>query len=460
MSFSKKNNQFNSQNVHTFEKDFITLKKEERPDTQFFFRLSRYVNEKIRRVRSYRTFLVALKPAEPITELLQENDVPNLYVKIHIPQTHTLNRTNYTLTLEDLSHRLSKMNIRFPLCVYSSENNPAIRLNYQQAMAGSIDGKDYVLFVFVYKSELQSYKRMWPNQVLVELPFERKDNWKDLTRQAIKVFGETLGTEYVFMLEDNIYCGYKAKEGKWEPVSMLDYFQALQEAATKSGAPLVGSLVSKIGDLNVPIKDGEWENNMVQTAYAVKTSGDLYFGLHGETDQDQGLTAFNKKCNEHGLVLQNQHYLLQFGYSMDDPITEGVEIRQPEYTRIDKLEPEMSGFNLKVKLVSLEIVVDKHLSDGSRYARALGIIGDTTASVVFVAKNDQVDLKVGLSYTFRNAKITMFNGWIRVEIGEWGKIESINEEIIPKTNKNVSKTEYELVDDGNKGEREEKEDKE
>jgi len=301
---------------------------------------------------------------------------------------------------------------------------------------------------------------MWPNQVLVELPFERKDNWKDLTRQAIKVFGETLGTEYVFMLEDNIYCGYKAKEGKWEPVSMLDYFQALQEAATKSGAPLVGSLVSKIGDLNVPIKDGEWENNMVQTAYAVKTSGDLYFGLHGETDQDQGLTAFNKKCNEHGLVLQNQHYLLQFGYSMDDPITEGVEIRQPEYTRIDKLEPEMSGFNLKVKLVSLEIVVDKHLSDGSRYARALGIIGDTTASVVFVAKNDQVDLKVGLSYTFRNAKITMFNGWIRVEIGEWGKIESINEEIIPKTNKNVSKTEYELVDDGNKGEREEKEDKE
>jgi len=150
MSFSKKNNQFNSQNVHTFEKDFITLKKEERPDTQFFFRLSRYVNEKIRRVRSYRTFLVALKPAEPITELLQENDVPNLYVKIHIPQTHTLNRTNYTLTLEDLSHRLSKMNIRFPLCVYSSENNPAIRLNYQQAMAGSIDGKDYVLFVFLF----------------------------------------------------------------------------------------------------------------------------------------------------------------------------------------------------------------------------------------------------------------------------------------------------------------------
>jgi len=186
MSFAKKNNQFVSQKVQQSEHDFISLKKEERPETQNFFRLSRYVNDKIRNIRSYRTFLVALKPAEPITDLLQETDVPNIYAKIHIPQTHTFNRTNYTLTLEDLSRRLSNMNIRFPLCVYSSENNPATRLNYQQAMGGSIDGKDYALFVFVFKSEIQSYKKLWPNQVLVELPFEKKKIGETLPDNLLK----------------------------------------------------------------------------------------------------------------------------------------------------------------------------------------------------------------------------------------------------------------------------------
>jgi len=35
---------------------------------------------------------------------------------------------------------------------------------------------------------------------------------------------------------------------------------------------------------------------------------------------------------------------------------------------------------------------------------------------------------------------------MRIEVGEWGKIESITEDITPKTTTNLSKTEYELVD--------------
>jgi len=450
MSFAQKNNQLVTQQVRSFN-DTVTLKQEEKLETQFFFRLSRYVNEKIKRTRSYRTFLVALKPTEPITDLLKEKDVPNLYVKIHIPQTHTLNKTNYTLTLEDLSHRLSKMKIRFPLCVYTSGNNPLARLNYQQAMAGSIDGKDYIMFVFVSKSELQSYKRRWPNQVLVELPFEEnQDNWKDLTRQTIKVFGETLGTDYVFMLEDNIYCAYKPNEqGKWEPVSMLEYFQALQEAATQSNAPLVGSRVHELGDLNsseIPVKQNDWENGLVQSCFVVSTKTTVYFkNITVDPNNDQGLTDFNKACNEVGVVQQNQKYILQCGYTLDDPINEGNQPSQPEFTNIEDLEPEMKGFNVKGKLITFEKVVDKVLSDGSRYARGIGLIGDSTGCVVFVAKDEQVDLTQGLTYAFRNAQITMFKGWMRLEVGEWGKIDGINEDITPKTTKNVSKTEYELI---------------
>jgi len=110
------------------------------------------------------------------------------------------------------------------------------------------------------------------------------------------------------------------------------------------------------------------------------------------------------------------------------------------------LEPEMGGFNLKVRLVSLDKIVDQPLSDGSRYARGIGIIADPTGAIIFTAKNEQVDLVPGKSYAFRNAKVAMFKGWMRIEVGEWGKIESITEDITPKTTTNLSKTEYELVD--------------
>jgi len=303
-------------------------------------------------------------------------------------------------------------------------------------------------------------KKRWPNQVLVELPFESvPSNWKDVTRQTIKVFGETLGIDYVFMLEDNIYCSYKSNEGKWEPISMLDYFQALQEAALQSHAPLVGSRVTKLGNLNVAMKQIDWENGVVQSAFLVRTKElKEYFGkFKSGPDEDLGLSHFNKSCNEVGPVQQNQKYLLQCGYSIDDPAIEGNEFRKPEYIEVKALEPELYGLNLKVKLVSLEVVLDKKLSDGSRYARGLGIVSDSTGAIVFVAKNDQVDLKQGQNYSLRNAKITMFKGWMRLEIDEWGKVEPLTEDIQPKTTLNLSKTEYELVDDQRDRDQEDKE---
>jgi len=196
------------------------------------------------------------------------------------------------------------------------------------------------------------------------------------------------------------------------------------------------------------VKQNDWENGIVQSAFLVKTNGlKEYFGNFDSEKEDKGLIQFNRSCNEVGVVQQSQKYLLQCGYSIDDPVIEGNEYRRPGFTDVKNLEPELNGLNLKVKLVSLEVVIDKKLSDGSRYARALGIIADSTGAIVFVAKNDQVDIKQGQCYSLRNAKITMFKGWMRLEIDEWGKIEPLTEDIQPKTSLNLSKTEYELVDD-------------
>jgi len=266
------------------------------------------LRKKIKKSRSYRTFLVALKPVEPISDLLTEQ-IDDLFIKIHIPLTHNLNRTNYSLTLEDLSRRLKRMKIKFPLCVYTSGNNSAARLNYQLAMDESLDGRDYIMFVFVNKSEVIDYKRLWPNQVLVELPFqEQQDNWKDVQRQVIKIFGETLETDYVFVLDDNVYCIHKEQEqGNFEPVSLLDYFLFIQDSALESGAPLVGARVIGMGPVSIEAKPKDWENGFVQSAYALKTKGlNIYFEhLKAEPLEDTGLNQFNRACNEVGLFIIN-----------------------------------------------------------------------------------------------------------------------------------------------------------
>jgi len=440
--------------VINIQNDIVSLKKEDRPETQFFCRVSRYVNERIRRVRNYRTFLVSLRPVAPLLKLYSGEESSSFFAKFHIPQTHTLNRTNFSLTIEDLTFRLNKMKLRFPLCVMSSGNNPAARLNFQQAMGGSIDGKDYIMFVFVPKNEIQSYKRRWPNQILVELPFSNDEvNWRDLARQTIKVFGETLGTEYVFMVDDNLYCAYKSNENKFEPVPLMEYFEALQ-SCTESGSPLIGSRVVGLGPIDVEVKENEWENGFVQSAFLVKTQDfDVYFEKSNQSEFDDGLDQFNRACNNVATVQQNQFYVLQCGYTIDDPA--GNDYRDPDYTQINTLEPDQFyGYNLAVRVLSNETAIDTNLSDGTRFARGFVVVADETASILLIAKNEQIEqLEVGKNYYIRNCYISMYKGYMRVELDEWGKIQEFSGDINVKPKpKCMSTIEYELVggdeDDG------------
>jgi len=111
-----------------------------------------------------------------------------------------------------------------------------------------------------------------------------------------------------------------------------------------------------------------------------------------------------------------------------------------------KLEPEQTGLNFKVKVISIEKAVDETLSDGSRWARALAVVSDSTGCVVLIAINEQIEkLEAGKNYYLLNAKAVMFHGWMRIEIDEWGAINHTNEDVTSNTKKNVSNIEYELV---------------
>ncbi|CAD5180849.1 unnamed protein product [Musa acuminata subsp. malaccensis] len=125
-------------------------------------------------------------------------------------------------------------------------------------------------------------------------------------------------------------------------------------------------------------------------------------------------------------------------------------MRKPVFTKVDQLKPGTSGHTLVVKVVSSNTVLQKgHAASAHlRHTRiAECLIGDDTASIVFTARNEQVDLlRSGATVILRNAKIDMFRGCMRLAVDKWGRVEvtepadfAVNEE------NNLSTVEYELV---------------
>lgn len=125
-------------------------------------------------------------------------------------------------------------------------------------------------------------------------------------------------------------------------------------------------------------------------------------------------------------------------------------LRKPVFVKVDSLKPGTYGHTLIVKVVNCNEVLQKgravspHLRD-TRIAECL--VGDETASILFTARNDQVDLmKAGTTVILRNAKIDMFKGSMRLAIDKWGRIEVTQPAAFEvKEDNNLSLVEYELV---------------
>ncbi|KAI8001167.1 Uncharacterized protein LOK49_LG09G00200 [Camellia lanceoleosa] len=102
-------------------------------------------------------------------------------------------------------------------------------------------------------------------------------------------------------------------------------------------------------------------------------------------------------------------------------------MRKPVFTKVDQLCPGTSGHNLIVKFVSSNMVLQKGRPDGPQVRQmqiAEFLVGDETGTIVFTAKNDQVDMmKPDAAIILRNAKIDMFKGSMRLAVDRWGRVE-------------------------------------
>ncbi|WCJ30837.1 Nucleic acid-binding OB-fold-like protein [Euphorbia peplus] len=133
-----------------------------------------------------------------------------------------------------------------------------------------------------------------------------------------------------------------------------------------------------------------------------------------------------------------------------------AEKRKPVFIKVEDLKPGTTGHNLIVKVVNSKAVpVPKPrrapMSLSARPARPARIseclVGDDTASIVFTARNEQVDLmNPGSTIILRNAKIDMFKCSMRLAVDKWGRVEVTEPESFDvKEENNLSLVEYELV---------------
>ncbi|KAF9672767.1 hypothetical protein SADUNF_Sadunf11G0078500 [Salix dunnii] len=126
-------------------------------------------------------------------------------------------------------------------------------------------------------------------------------------------------------------------------------------------------------------------------------------------------------------------------------------LRKPVFTKVDQLKPGTGGHTLTVTVLNFNTVLQKDRRSVSQHLRQTRIaeclIGDETGTIVFTARNDQVDLmKAGTTVILRNAKIDMFKGSMRLAVDKWGRVEVTEPaEFAVKEDNNLSLVEYELV---------------
>ncbi|KAJ1257509.1 hypothetical protein BS78_10G001600 [Paspalum vaginatum] len=123
--------------------------------------------------------------------------------------------------------------------------------------------------------------------------------------------------------------------------------------------------------------------------------------------------------------------------------------RKPVFTTVNQLRPQTHGHTLTARVLSARTVLDKQSPHLGRTRVAECLVGDSTGTILVTARNGQIDLlKPDTTVIFRNAKIDMFKGTMRLAVDKWGRIEVTTEPADFEVNQdnNVSLVEYELVD--------------
>jgi hypothetical protein len=136
-------------------------------------------------------------------------------------------------------------------------------------------------------------------------------------------------------------------------------------------------------------------------------------------------------------------------YPTDIPVTKPVKPSKPptlkkaRSTAINKLNPDSKGVTCVVKVIGSPKAVQSNKSGITFYEVACGDeTGKVTLSLTEVQKAGVVKDQV---VVVRNAAVKMVNGFIRLTVDKWGKLDASSEETVSEVgSKDISAVEYEL----------------
>merc|ERR1712139_374337 len=107
---------------------------------------------------------------------------------------------------------------------------------------------------------------------------------------------------------------------------------------------------------------------------------------------------------------------------------------------VTRLKPDSKGFTVTGN------VLDEPKAVEGKTGIFEVTVGDKSGKVICSLKQDQVDaIKGKKAAVFRNARVLMVAGHIRLTVDKWGKVEGSDDVCEEVGDKNVSATEFELV---------------
>merc|ERR1712032_821231 len=105
------------------------------------------------------------------------------------------------------------------------------------------------------------------------------------------------------------------------------------------------------------------------------------------------------------------------------------DLLEPTYTKVKDILPGKCGYNLIVKVVTKNVLIDIVRLDTTRVVIADFVIGDETGIVKMRLRNENfVDIiNQGQTIIIRNCKVPIVNQHMRMQVDAFGKIENCND---------------------------------
>ncbi|MDD5499463.1 MAG: hypothetical protein PHT91_01140 [Candidatus Nanoarchaeia archaeon] len=112
-------------------------------------------------------------------------------------------------------------------------------------------------------------------------------------------------------------------------------------------------------------------------------------------------------------------------------------------TPIEKFDPRVWG--ITVNIIVLDELEEKNVNfkDGSSHKTKDFLIADNTANILFNLWDDNINLvKKGKTYQANNARMTVFNGVMKLTTSKTSEIKEINEKIIPNLDNKMGEKKF------------------